>query len=60
MIRQIRRSLYRAASVLGDVEAVDKSVSTRSPEPLFKRYARKTIYREQGKLTRKLLRKVGL
>jgi hypothetical protein len=60
MISKLRRRLYRAASVLGDVEAADKAVRTRSPAPLLKRYVRKGIYRTEGTVTRRLLRKVGL
>jgi hypothetical protein len=60
MIRQLRRVLYRTAARLGDVEAADKAVRTRSPAPLLKRYARKSIYRTEGTVTRRLLRKVGL
>jgi len=54
-IRAVRARLYRAASVLGDVQA-----AARGPVPLARRLARKRIYRAQGRLTARLLRKAGL
>jgi hypothetical protein len=59
-ISKVRRMLYRTAARLGDVEAAGKAVRTRSPAPLARRYARKTIYRTEGRVTRRLLRKLGL
>lgn len=40
---------------MGDVDAAAKG-----PVPLGKRLARKTVYREEGKLTRRILRGFGL
>lgn len=59
-ISKVRRVMYRTAARLGDVEAVDKSIRTRSPAPLAKRFARKTIYRTEGRVTRRVLRRLGL
>jgi hypothetical protein len=59
-IYKARRFLYRAASVLGDAEAVQKSVKTRSPKPVVKRVVRKTVYRTEGKATRRVLKGLGL
>lgn len=43
MISRIRRSLYRAARVLGDVEAV-----AHGPEAMARRMVRKAVYRRAG------------
>ena len=59
-ISSVRRVLYRTAARLGDVEAVDKAIRTGSPAPLAKRYARRRVYRAEGTVTRRLLRKLGL
>jgi hypothetical protein len=59
-IYKIRRGLYKSASVLGDAEAVEKSVKTRTPKPVARRVVRKAVYREQGKFMRRLLRALGL
>lgn len=48
---KLRRNLYRAARDLGDVEAAAKG-----PKALGKRVGRREIYREEGKLTRRLLK----
>ena len=45
--------LYRIARVVGDVTAIRKG---RYPQ----RLARRTAYRQSGRLTRRLLRRVGL
>lgn len=55
-----RSSLYRIASFLGDVQAVQKSARQRSVKPIARRYVRKNVYRVQGKLTRKALKGLGL
>jgi hypothetical protein len=49
----IRRLLYRGGSVLGDVEAVERSIETGSPAPLARRYVRKLAYRGLSKALRK-------
>lgn len=52
---QTRRSLYRIASILGDVEAAEKG-----PGAYAKRLVRRRVYRSNGRLLRYLLRTVGL
>jgi hypothetical protein len=52
---QARRSLYRWARLLGDLEAAEKG-----PGPLGRRLVRKAVYRRTGGLTRRLLRSLGL
>jgi hypothetical protein len=59
-IFKLRRIAYRSASVLGDAEAVQKSVQTRSAKPVVKRVVRKSVYRAEGKATRKVLKGLGL
>ncbi|WP_460992342.1 hypothetical protein [Sinomonas soli] len=54
--RSLRSNLYRAARILGDVEAVQRD----GAEGLAKREARRAVYREEGRLTNRLLRAVGL
>ncbi len=49
---QFRRNLYRAGSVMGDVEAW----SSLDPEKIGKRYARKSIWRTFGQIMRGILR----
>lgn len=51
----VRRNLYNAARVLGDVEAAQ-----RGPTSLAKRVARRRAYRLTGGATRRLLRSLGL
>lgn len=51
----LRRSLYRASRTLGDMEAAE-----RGPKVLGRRLVRRRVYREQGRLTRKILRGFGL
>lgn len=50
-----RRNLYRAASFLGDVQAIRKG-----PAAVVKRQARKSVYRRQGRWTRAILKGLGL
>lgn len=52
-IAALRRLLYRSGSVLGDVEAVERSVETGSPAPLARRVVRKYAWRTFGKAMRK-------
>jgi len=51
--QSLRSQLYRAARVLGDVEAAKKG---RYPQ----RVARKAVYRNTNQATRKMLRIFGL
>lgn len=51
----LRRSLYRAARDLGDVEAAAKG-----PAPLARRVVRRQVYRHVNRGTRALLRGLGL
>ncbi|MFN2606923.1 MAG: hypothetical protein ABR511_03350 [Acidimicrobiales bacterium] len=51
----LRRNLYRAARIMGDVQAAAKG-----PGPLGKRLARKAVYRRTGRGTRRILRIFGL
>lgn len=53
--RSLRSNLYRAARVLGDVEAAQQG-----PEALAKREVRKSVYRRSNSLTASLLRALGL
>ena len=55
-LRKLRRSMYRFGRDLGDVEAV----ASGNPAKVGKRIVRRRIYREEGKLTRRFLRKMGL
>lgn len=59
-ISHLRRLLYRSAATLGDVQAVQKSIKTRSPQPVAKRVVRKAVYRTENKYTRRALRSLGL
>jgi hypothetical protein len=49
----LRRGLYRGARVLGDVEAVRRSVRTGSVKPLGRRLVRKALWRGFGRAMRK-------
>jgi hypothetical protein len=53
--RSFRSNLYRAARLMGDMEAAE-----RGPTSYGKRLVRKRIYRAEGSFTRKLLRGFGL
>jgi len=55
-IRKLRRSLYRDARILGDVEAV----ASGNPGKIGERIVRRRVYRKEGKLTRRWLRKFGI
>jgi hypothetical protein len=54
-VTALRRNLYRAARILGDVEAVG-----RGPGPYARRVVRRRAYRVNGRWMRRLLRKAGL
>lgn len=60
VIRALRRTTWRASSVLGDIEAAQDAMRDGSPAPLARRLARKEIYKAEGRATRRLLRKIGL
>lgn len=47
--------LYRAARASADVRAAEKG-----PRAVGKRVVRKTVYREEGRVTRRLFRGLGL
>lgn len=51
-IARTRSLLYRSARVLGDVQAVKRSVRKGSPRPLFKRIVRRIVGRRVGLLLR--------
>jgi len=51
----MRSDLYRAARVMGDVEAAEKG-----PTAFGKRVVRRKAYRRSNALTRQVLRMVGL
>lgn len=55
MTRPLRSSLYRAARLLGDVQAAQKG-----PVSYGKRLARKSAYRRGGGSLSKVLRRMGL
>jgi len=46
---RLRRSLYRGARILGDVEAVEKTIETGSPTPVAKRAERRLLWRIVGR-----------
>jgi hypothetical protein len=54
-VSKARRGLYRWARILGDAEAAEKG-----PSAYARRRLRRSVYREEGKLTRRLFRKLGL
>jgi len=47
-ISGLRSILYTAARLLGDAQAVDKSIRTGSPAPLVNRVGRKMLGRAFG------------
>ena len=53
--RRVQRASWRVSSAAGDISA-----ATQGPAALGRRLARKKIYRVEGSLTRKLLRRLGL
>jgi hypothetical protein len=55
-IARTRSALYKTARVLGDVQAVRRSVRKGSPAPLFRRLLRRIV----GRWTGLLLRRTGL
>jgi hypothetical protein len=55
-----RSDLYRLASLLGDAQAIQKSVQQKSVKPIAKRVVRKAVYRTEGRVTRSALRSLGL
>jgi hypothetical protein len=55
-IRKFRRDLYKAGRDLGDIEAVVSG----NPGKVAKRVVRKRVYRVEGTVTRRWLRKLGL
>jgi hypothetical protein len=59
-IAQIRRIAWKTSSILGDVQAVQRSAKTGSVSPIAKRVVRKAAYRTEGRCTRKALRSLGL
>jgi hypothetical protein len=59
-IGRLRHYLYRGGSILGDVEAVQKSERQRSARPVVHRVVRKVVYREEGQVTRRVFRAFGL
>lgn len=50
-----RSQFYRAARILGDVQAARKG-----PEAYAKRRARRVVYRQTGQLGRRISRTLGL
>jgi hypothetical protein len=55
-LSRFRRQLYRAARDMGDVEAAGSG----NPAKVVKRVVRRRVYREEGKLTRRVPRRFGL
>jgi len=47
---RVRRDLYRGARILGDVEAVERSIEKGSPVPIAKRLERRWLWRLVGRL----------
>ncbi len=47
---RVRRGLYRGARILGDVEAVERSIEKGSAAPLVKRVERRWLWRLVGRL----------
>lgn len=54
-VRAVRGDLYHLARLLGDVNAVQQSVHQRSVKPVIKRVVRKRVYREEFRLTNRVL-----
>lgn len=52
----LRSNLYRAARVLGDVEAIENG----GAEGLARRQVRRVVYRTSNRLTGRFLRALGL
>ncbi len=57
-INRTRRGAYKFARALGNVEAVDRAIETKSAKPLVKRVARRGAYRFTNKGLARFLRKV--
>jgi hypothetical protein len=55
-LRKLHRQLYRDARILGDVEAVASS----KPSKVAMRVVRRWVYRAEGTITRRWLRKMGM
>jgi len=55
-INKARSGLYRWARILGDVQAVERSVQTGSPAPVARRLLRKRAGPAYGKAIGKILR----
>ena len=55
-LSKLRRQLYRAGRDLGDVEAV----ASGNPDKIARRALRKRVYRAEGRVTRRWLRRFGL
>ncbi len=54
-LRQVRRMTYRAARVMGDVDA-----ARHGPSAYGRRVVRRRVYRASGGATRELCRALGL
>ena len=55
-LSKLRRQMYRAGRDLGDVEAA----ASGNPAKVGKRIVRRRVYRAEGTVTRRWLRKFGL
>ena len=55
-LRKLRRQLYRDARIVGDVEAA----ASGKPSKVAKRVVRRRVYRAEGTITRRWLRKMGM
>ncbi|HZT75502.1 MAG TPA: hypothetical protein VFA27_02515 [Vicinamibacterales bacterium] len=53
---KVRRSAYRVGRVLGDVEAVERSIERGSVAPIAKRVERRWLWRLVGRLLGRVTR----
>jgi hypothetical protein len=53
---RLRRRLYQSARILGDFEAVERSIDKGTPAPIAKRIERRTLWRLIGEILGKISR----
>jgi hypothetical protein len=59
-VSSTRSQAYRVARDLGNVEAAQRSIQTRSASPLLKREVRRVMFRETNKTLGHGLRDLGI
>lgn len=55
-VSSVRSALYLAGRLLGDEQAVSKSIRTGSPRPVVKRAERRILGRVAGRAIRRIVR----